>query len=424
MDDVKIIPAENVEVLPASQGAQIQIYSTAKAVLDEMALKLKDYVFDVETTSGMDEARKTRKVLVSARTGLDEERKKLNADDNERIRHRNEVAKEYTAKLVAMEEPIDALIKAKERQLAEAKAERKRIEDERIAGIQKRISDIQGAPARAAFKTPEGVRQIMAEIESLEMGADFAEWLSLAQGARSESLLQLTNMLAKAEAAEAEAKRLADQKIEQDRKQAELDAADKKRRDEEAAKELRDKAERNRVNYIRDRINQFYELGKGAPGLSLEGLKVRVRQAEALVVDESFAELTQEAQDAKETVLGGLQGLLAGKQAQADIEARDEAARAERQRADKEAEDARNAKAAKEEAERKEAEEKIRLAQKAEQDEIARQKRNEDRRNRMEVFAAVMEIVGDATIKDKDARRLIGIRVQQAVAALGEVENA
>lgn len=182
------------------------------------------------------------------------------------------------------EERLEALQAAHEAKLAADKAERERIERERVAAIRAKIDSIK-ARATAALRLPAA--EVTALIESMPAVDDtFAELAAEAANVRAATLDYLTELRDTKTAQEAEAARLAAERAEFDRqqqeqarrdaearealrRQQEADAAERKRLDDEAAAQRaeqdriareareREEAERRRVDGIRARIAEI-----------------------------------------------------------------------------------------------------------------------------------------------------------------------
>lgn len=102
-----------------SNEYQITEYNQTAAALTELRSR---YVrtYDVTTTAGMAEAKEARATVRGYRVALEKTRVEIKAPALERTRLIDAEAKRITAELLAIEEPIDAAIKAEERRIAEA----------------------------------------------------------------------------------------------------------------------------------------------------------------------------------------------------------------------------------------------------------------------------------------------------------------
>jgi myosin heavy subunit len=214
-------------------NTQIAEYSKTAAALAELHSIYHNAVYDVTTTKGMKEAKEGRAELRTLRTDLEKMRVSIKAPALERCRLIDAEAKEITAKIASLEDPIDAQIKAeenreKEAAMAKAIAERKAIEE---------------AEAKAKFERDEAER-VAREAEQAKLAAERAELermraeqeardraarLAIEEAERASRLKIEEEQRAARAAQEAEARRLA---AERDA----VEAAAKKLRDEQEAK--------------------------------------------------------------------------------------------------------------------------------------------------------------------------------------------
>jgi len=245
------------------EATGLALFNRTDEALALLQDRLKDRVYDIATVKGMDEAKKDRAELRSLRVNLDKMRKQLNEDDQARIKARNTRAGEITAKIEALEDPIDEQIKAEETRKAEARAEREREEQQRLAAITAEISALQRWPLSALGSTAVQLELAIAVLSSNTLEQFDDVHLPTAQQAKDESLTVLNRMLAERRnlderAAElAERNRLVEAEAEQRRQdQAKEDAERAERQAEEdrkrAERDAADQAERDRVKAEQD----------------------------------------------------------------------------------------------------------------------------------------------------------------------------
>lgn len=213
--------------------------------------------YDVNTTAGLDMAKRRRAVFRTLRTDVEKARKERKAPILEIGKLLDSKAKELTAKIEPLEAAHDALIKAEETRKAEEKAERERIEAERIAALRKRVDDIRAIAARSTAKDSA---EIAAEIDTLDQllvtADEFGELAGEAMMAQTDTLATLRDLEQAAKAREAEAARLAAERLELERLRAE--AAERERQDaqrraeEEAKAKAAREAEEARLQAERD----------------------------------------------------------------------------------------------------------------------------------------------------------------------------
>ena len=178
-----------------SNPYQITEYSTTAAALSELRARYAE-PFDVATTKGMALAKEARAVIRGYRTALEKLRVELKAPALERTRLIDAEAKRITAELLAIEEPIDATIKAEERLKEEEKAAKARAEQERITAIAARINAIRNRANAVASKSAAEIRAAMEQVHAMELAPlDFQEFLPDAVKALDETRDALGAML-------------------------------------------------------------------------------------------------------------------------------------------------------------------------------------------------------------------------------------
>lgn len=218
--------------------APIAAYSPVAAGLAELRHRFDGVVFDVATTKGDKEARGFRKELVTLRTTLEAKRKELKAPALAYAKRIDDEAKSITTEILALEEPIDAQIKAEEARKEAERAAKAEVERQRIAGHHERIAELRGAVSAAAHASSALITEHIEDLEKVEIGAEFEEFQSQAQAAKDETLSKLREiheaaLAREAEEArikserEAEADRLADERAELERLRVE--AAERER---------------------------------------------------------------------------------------------------------------------------------------------------------------------------------------------------
>ena len=137
------------------------------------------------------------KIVRSYRVSLEKLRVEIKAPALERTRLNDAEAKRITAELLAIEEPIDAVIKAEETRKAEEKAARERAEQARIAEIQNRIAAIRGAVTAAFNKPSTFTAELMVKVRAVPVTAvEFSEFLAVTETAKAETLETLAVCLA------------------------------------------------------------------------------------------------------------------------------------------------------------------------------------------------------------------------------------
>lgn len=234
----EVIPAQDPEVLDAliDGSTALTVTDRTEAAMARLEEALRGKSYDLTTTAGDKEARQDRMRLVKLRTSLDRLRKDQNADHKAIIDGNNAFAKAITERIVALEEPIDAAIKADEERRAAEKAERDRIERERILAITAKVQGIKEVPFAMLSANSAQISEAIDKLRDtpIEEG-EFAEFTNEAGTAKQVSLLRLG--VIRADAFERE---------ETERRQREArEAAEAQRRAAEAqAKAEREEADR------------------------------------------------------------------------------------------------------------------------------------------------------------------------------------
>ncbi len=193
-----------------ANGKAIVSYSRTEAALALLAEKYAGKTYDLTTTAGDKEARAARLELVTLRTSLEAKRKEFKAPALEFGKLIDAEAARITGQIKALEDPIDAQIKADEaRREAEREAQRK-AEAARIAAHEAGIADIRAFVTRCANEPSSRIAAAMDVLDRIATTeADFEEFAITATRAKAETLAKLGELHDAAAAREAEAARLA-----------------------------------------------------------------------------------------------------------------------------------------------------------------------------------------------------------------------
>lgn len=199
----------STEATPALPLTSIEEYSKTAAALADLCQRYGKVVFDVTTTKGMDLARKGRAEIRCYRTALESKRVEIKAPALERCRLIDAEAKRIAAELVALEGPIDELIKAEEQRKANEKAEKERIERERVSAIHERIAAFGSYAAEMVGRTTSGILTAI-EASDVEWPIDdsFGEFKPQAQAAKDAAIAKLRELYDAAIEQEAEQARI------------------------------------------------------------------------------------------------------------------------------------------------------------------------------------------------------------------------
>jgi colicin import membrane protein len=215
-------------------------YSATDSALAELRQKYETVVFDVTSGKGMEQAKKARAELRDYRVTLEKTRVEIKAPALERCRQIDSEAKRITAELEALEEPIDAQIKAEENRKAREKEERERQERARQEALQKWFADVRGLPLRAVGVTADAIRAVIAEAEATDTSGVPDDHQAAAKFEIRNAVAGLKAALDSRLAADEEAERIKAERAELERLRAEAAAV-------QAEKDRLAEAERARV---------------------------------------------------------------------------------------------------------------------------------------------------------------------------------
>jgi Protein of unknown function (DUF1351) len=177
-------------------------YSPVDAALAELRARYANVVFPVDTKDGMKDAKEVRQKLVKLRTGLEAKRKEIKEPALRRAQAIDAEAKMITTAIKAIEDPIDAQIKAEEQRIEAEKAAKAA----KLAEIREKIDGIRALPLVLAGACSE---DIAAEKEALEsftpLEEVFGELVEDCKAAMAEAIASLTDLHARVMAQEAAA---------------------------------------------------------------------------------------------------------------------------------------------------------------------------------------------------------------------------
>jgi colicin import membrane protein len=215
---VEIIEQEVLDRAEINDGNVVVEYSRTEAALAELRQKYSGVVFDCTTTKGDKEARAARLELTSLRTSLEKKRKEFKAPALEFGKKIDSEAARVTSEILAIENPIDEQIKADEKRRADEKAERERIEAERIKVIKDKIATIRGFVGKCQGISADRIANGIDMVSKISTSADeFAEFEGEAKTAQAETLQAMRELHAATKAREEEAERVETQRIENER---------------------------------------------------------------------------------------------------------------------------------------------------------------------------------------------------------------
>lgn len=251
--------SDTIELIDRAEikdGQAIVAYSRTEAALADLRARYQDARYDLTTTAGDKAARAARLELTTTRTSLEKKRKELKAPAVEFGRKVDAEAARLTGELLALENPIDAQIKADEKRRDDERRAREEAEAARKKVHTDAIAKIAGYVAQAAEMPSARIAAGLAFLEGLEL-TGFEEFTEEAAATRQRTVAALQALFAKAKAREDEEARLKAEREEQARiaaEQAETARQLKAQQDELArqrealdAEERRQEAERERI---------------------------------------------------------------------------------------------------------------------------------------------------------------------------------
>lgn len=226
------------EVLPPTT-TEIAEFSATAAGLAELRSQLEGATFDCTTTKGDKEARESRRMLVTLRTSLEATRKELKSPLLAKAKLIDEEAKRITGEIVALETPIDTVIREAEAVREAAKAERERVEAARVNGHLERIQAMRDLPLSLVGKPGRDIANALSA--AAPVAEDFEEYQGQAEAAYGAMVDKLTELLDAANETERQHAELRQQRAEQEARERE--AADRIAAADAAAAAARAKAD-------------------------------------------------------------------------------------------------------------------------------------------------------------------------------------
>jgi hypothetical protein len=206
------------------KDAVLAQFKEAENTVLALVEKYRAVAFDVATTKGMNEAKAARLELrEKGRFALTRAEKSVKADVNDLKRVMADEVERIVAIVMPIEEAIDQQIKAEEDRKAAAKAERDRIEAERVAAHQAGITKVRAYLARcqAPDMTAERIGKGIDLLTAVAFGPEWEEFAPLAAAAQAETLTAMRALQGQAIDREVAAAKAEDDRIEQQRIAAE-----------------------------------------------------------------------------------------------------------------------------------------------------------------------------------------------------------
>lgn len=235
-------------------STELVAVQTAVAEFDKVAAGIADLrdrysgvVYDVTTTKGMDEAKAARMAIREPRYEVERVRKAAKAPLLALGKELDTRAQRITSVLLAIEEPIDAQVKAEESRKEAERQAKIDAELQRVARLQSRVAELRGNQSLTAGSGSRLIAEHLADLEQLVVDERLQEHLQQGQDAKAAGIARLQSLHAAALAHEAEQERiraereeLARLRAEDERRQAaerQRIAEEKRQADAERAKE-------------------------------------------------------------------------------------------------------------------------------------------------------------------------------------------
>ena len=204
-------PPELLDRAEISAGRVLVEYSRTEAGLAELKAELAGKTYDLTTTKGDAAARADRLRCVKLRTALEAKRKEFKQPALLFGKTIDSEAARITAAIEALEQPIDAQIRADETRRAEEKAERVAGHRARIAAIRECVTKARGLPSS---RIANGVVAVEALVTD---EATYQEFAREAADAKTETLAAMRELFTAAKAVEDAAAAQEAQRVEQAR---------------------------------------------------------------------------------------------------------------------------------------------------------------------------------------------------------------
>lgn len=300
-------------------------YDRVEAGLADLETKYKDVVFAVTTTKGMEEAKAARRAIREPRYAVDKAADAAKAPLNALKKEIDNRKTAITNRLVELETPIHAQIKAEEDRLEAIKEAEKKAKAETAARIQAAIDGIRGLAVTAATSVAPRIADMRKVLEDMEISV---ETYGDRAGEAMQTKLQVLETLdslhasavareeadAKAAAARAELDRLRQEQAERERLANEQRQAEEREAAEKLAEENRqaqakldkERAEFQRLQQEAQAAQQAAEKKLQAEREALEADRQKYRQEQEALATPQPVQATapaEEIQDSSTTVI-------------------------------------------------------------------------------------------------------------------------
>ena len=322
--EISVIVAETLN----SGLREIDEVSTGLA---DLAKKYESTVYPVNTTEGMDQAKKARAEIREVRYDIERKRKEIKSKLAQAGKQIEARAGEITLALMKLEVPIDQQIKAEEARKEAERQAKIEAERQRQQAIRAQLDAIMQMPA----STPRTIEALSAAIETLDSmtptEAVFQEFLEQAISLREKALETLRKAHSEEVAAEErraqfereraeleeERKRLSAEREEEERRAAAR--AEQERIDAMRAEEVRKQREAQEyLAHCNAKISDVRLLARGASKRPLEHLRANLKIVrETELTEENFGPVLGDARDAVADAIEVLEQAISAKESAA-----------------------------------------------------------------------------------------------------------
>jgi hypothetical protein len=246
-----------------SQESTLTAFNLTEATLAQLETDHAQ-IPDATTSEGYALCKQKLAILRPLRTGVNKKRLELNTDDQDRIKHRNTVAKAIILRLTTLEDPIKAAKDTVDQEQQRIEDEKRQAEIDRIQAIQEHLKDIiRICPASSIEALQEQISKLSAfEVTQFEEYSDQA--LAAVSGKVTELNNAKTNLLA-LEQQRQEQQRIAEQQTAQQAEidkqateiKAQQDAIVQQQREQEQATLDAERAEADTIRLEKQRLEQL-----------------------------------------------------------------------------------------------------------------------------------------------------------------------
>lgn len=255
-------------------------------------------VFDVSTPKGLELAKTARATVREPRYEIEKVRKAAKEPLLKLGKELDNRAKEITAQILAIEEPIDQQIKTEENRKEAEKQAKIAAELRRVSEINDRIIVLRGNQSITSMSDPKLIADHIADLEKIAVDDSFEEFKQQAADAKAAGIARLTTLHTAAVAHQVEQERIKAERAELERLRAEEvernrverariaaeEAQAKAIRDEEAAKQAEalaaERAEQNRLAAERQAAQDAEAAKLAADRAELERQQEALRKAQ------------------------------------------------------------------------------------------------------------------------------------------------